>query len=294
MTSQHGQRISFYDMAGIFGTAFLRTSTPDKAINGFWACGLWPFDDTIFQDNEFAAAAVTEERTSNLQSGAATTPRQSLFVGELVRGRLNLRRASRRLQTNGVWWKRPTTKKEEHRLHEQCTPGYTSSAHQATTGSSGSAGENPRFNKSKRDMFLPGQLRAIARPPHVLRMASRMSAWLCSECTRMTRFLSFMQMSSPGMRGRELRGVYTSPEAQSMYDIRYVRQRTLKSLAIMSPLGSMFVHEGAERRVTWRQAVRAEVIATSIGIWLQRYPVNPVRRRRQCCTRRRPANCLSS
>ena len=60
-TSQHGHRISLYDIAGIFGTAFLRTSTPDKAINGFRACGLWPFDDTIFQDNEFAAAAVTEE-----------------------------------------------------------------------------------------------------------------------------------------------------------------------------------------------------------------------------------------
>ena len=48
-------------MSGIFGTAFLRTSTPDKAINGFQACGLWPFNDIIFQDNEFAAAAVTEE-----------------------------------------------------------------------------------------------------------------------------------------------------------------------------------------------------------------------------------------
>ena len=48
-------------MAWIFGTAFLRTSTPDNVINGFWACGLWPFDETIFQDDEFAAAAVTEE-----------------------------------------------------------------------------------------------------------------------------------------------------------------------------------------------------------------------------------------
>ena len=61
MTSHHGQRISFYDMAGIFGTAFLRTSTPDKAINGFRACGLWPFDDTIFQDNEFVTVALTQE-----------------------------------------------------------------------------------------------------------------------------------------------------------------------------------------------------------------------------------------
>ena len=61
ITSHHGQRITFHDMAGIFGTAFLRTSTPDKAMNGFRACGLWPFDDTIFQDNEFAAVAVIEE-----------------------------------------------------------------------------------------------------------------------------------------------------------------------------------------------------------------------------------------
>ena len=30
----------------------------------FWACRLWPFDDTIFQDNEFAAAMVTEEGPS--------------------------------------------------------------------------------------------------------------------------------------------------------------------------------------------------------------------------------------
>ena len=53
----------------------------------------------------------------------------------------------------------------------------------------------------------------------------------------------------------------------------HVRQRTLKSLAIMSSLGTMFVHEGAEDRVTWRQAVRAEVIAASVGSQVQRYPM---------------------
>ena len=44
-------------------------------------------------------------------------------------------------------------------------------------------------------------------------------------------------------------------------------------LAIMSPLGTMFVHEGAERRMSWRQGVRAEVIAASVGIRVQRYPM---------------------
>ena len=52
-----------------------------------------------------------------------------------------------------------------------------------------------------------------------------------------------------------------------------VRQRTLKSLAIMSPLGTVFVQEGAERRVTRRQTVRTEVFAASVGGQVQRYPV---------------------
>ena len=52
-----------------------------------------------------------------------------------------------------------------------------------------------------------------------------------------------------------------------------VRQRTLKSLAIMSPLGTVFVQEGAERRVTRRQTVRTEVFAASVGGQVQRYPM---------------------
>ena len=52
-----------------------------------------------------------------------------------------------------------------------------------------------------------------------------------------------------------------------------VRQRTLKSLAIMSPLGTGFVQEGAERCVTRRQTVRTEVFATPVGGQVQRYPM---------------------
>ena len=73
-------------------------------------------------------------------------------------------------------------------------------------------------------------------------------------------------------RGRELTSVSTAPEARSMCDSTVYLAATLKSLAIMSPLGTMFVHEGAERRVSWRQTVRAEVIAASVGVQVQRYP----------------------
>ena len=44
MISHPGKRITFFDMTGIFGTAYLRTATPDKAIRGFKCTGLWPFD----------------------------------------------------------------------------------------------------------------------------------------------------------------------------------------------------------------------------------------------------------
>ena len=52
-----------------------------------------------------------------------------------------------------------------------------------------------------------------------------------------------------------------------------VRHTTLKSLAIMSPLGTVFVQEGAERRVTRRQTVRTEVFAAPVGGQVQRYPM---------------------
>ena len=35
----------------------------------------------------------------------------------------------------------------------------------------------------------------------------------------------------------------------------------------------MFVHEGAERRVSWRQTVLTGVIAASVGVQVQRYPM---------------------
>ena len=61
MVSNHGRRITHYDIAGISGKAFLRTATPDKAIKGFECCGLWPFDANIFTENDFAPAYLTEE-----------------------------------------------------------------------------------------------------------------------------------------------------------------------------------------------------------------------------------------
>lgn len=61
MTTNVGKRITQYDMAEIFGKAYGISATVEKAVNGFQATGLWPFDDSKFTDEDFAAAVMTDE-----------------------------------------------------------------------------------------------------------------------------------------------------------------------------------------------------------------------------------------
>jgi len=73
MTSHPGKRISFFDIAGIFTKAYNRSACIEKAVNGFEACGLWPFNDSIFTDADFAPSLVTAEpepSTSNAGNAA--------------------------------------------------------------------------------------------------------------------------------------------------------------------------------------------------------------------------------
>ncbi|XP_065658570.1 uncharacterized protein LOC136083093 [Hydra vulgaris] len=61
MLSHQGRRISFFDMAGIFATAYNFTANIDKAINGFRCSGLYPINDLIFNDEAFEAALLTNK-----------------------------------------------------------------------------------------------------------------------------------------------------------------------------------------------------------------------------------------
>jgi len=61
MSSNPGQRITFFEMAGLFQIAYNRAATVEKAVTGFRVCGIWPYDDAIFTDEDFEAAEVTEE-----------------------------------------------------------------------------------------------------------------------------------------------------------------------------------------------------------------------------------------
>lgn len=44
MVANPGRRITIHDMAGLSGKASLRTALPERAVQGFKTCGLWPFD----------------------------------------------------------------------------------------------------------------------------------------------------------------------------------------------------------------------------------------------------------
>ena len=61
MVANPAKRISFFNIAAIFGRAFLKTASSDKAVRGFEVCGLWPFNENVFTEEDFEATEVTEE-----------------------------------------------------------------------------------------------------------------------------------------------------------------------------------------------------------------------------------------
>ena len=61
MVSHVGQRISQYDIASLFGKAYLKTATMDKAISGFECTGLWPYNPDVFGEDEFLPSMITDE-----------------------------------------------------------------------------------------------------------------------------------------------------------------------------------------------------------------------------------------
>lgn len=61
MVTNAGKRISQFDVVGIFATAFDKSATMGKDLKGFEATGLWPFNDNIFTEDDFAAAHLTDE-----------------------------------------------------------------------------------------------------------------------------------------------------------------------------------------------------------------------------------------
>ena len=52
---------------GLFGRAYTKSATVAKAINGFAACGIWPFNQNIFNNSDFAPDQLTDEDAPNTE-----------------------------------------------------------------------------------------------------------------------------------------------------------------------------------------------------------------------------------
>lgn len=76
MKTNVGKRISIYEIAELFGRAYQKVATVDKAVNGFKTAGIYPYQPNVFSDEDFVAAhainpslANHSETSNNDQSG---------------------------------------------------------------------------------------------------------------------------------------------------------------------------------------------------------------------------------
>lgn len=64
MIRHPGQTLSIYDIAACVSVAFDRAMRPENIKSGFKKCGIFPFDDQIFTDDDFLTSFVTDRPTT--------------------------------------------------------------------------------------------------------------------------------------------------------------------------------------------------------------------------------------
>jgi hypothetical protein len=74
MISNPGKRITDYEVAEIFGTAYSRVANIDKGISGFKASGIFPFDSEKFSQEDFATLPVSSDSSSTADQEARSRP----------------------------------------------------------------------------------------------------------------------------------------------------------------------------------------------------------------------------
>jgi len=60
MLTHAAKIITDYDLCGIFTPAYQRVASVDKAVNGFAASSIWPYNPEKFGEDDFAPSTVTE------------------------------------------------------------------------------------------------------------------------------------------------------------------------------------------------------------------------------------------
>jgi hypothetical protein len=95
MLNHPGKRVSDYDIIDIFTPCYLKTTTADKAINGFKSSGIFPFNANTFSDEDFAASQVTERSYDDTDVGSVplspsvSDPLAPIYIDHLYSTRPN-------------------------------------------------------------------------------------------------------------------------------------------------------------------------------------------------------------
>ena len=80
MLHNAGKRITDYDIAGIFNTAYVSAATLDKGVKGFECTGIYPFNRNRIPEYRYAPAATTDN-SATYESASITTQTLSFQIG---------------------------------------------------------------------------------------------------------------------------------------------------------------------------------------------------------------------
>ena len=73
-----GRVVSEFQVSEAVAETFGKAASASVAVNGFGRCGIWPLNQDIFEEHEFAAALTTDQpltaADSNLKQSAITLP----------------------------------------------------------------------------------------------------------------------------------------------------------------------------------------------------------------------------
>ena len=67
-----------YEIAQLFGSAYIRTVTMQESVRGFECTGIWPFNPKILNDDDYASSLVTDEPPPAITTPSST---ESLVAG---------------------------------------------------------------------------------------------------------------------------------------------------------------------------------------------------------------------
>lgn len=73
LTNHPGRRISIYEIAGLVGQAFPFAFSTNNILSGFSKVGIYPFNSSIFTEEDFAAASVTDLQQPEPPANPSTT-----------------------------------------------------------------------------------------------------------------------------------------------------------------------------------------------------------------------------